>query len=377
LVDVASNAQIWAESYAVGESDLAATAQKIALAAREQILRHAHGGTFQPPLYHPAVRMTENPEAFREYLKGTTFGMNAARATVEDGIRHLQESIRLDPGFGRAWSSLGIAHIAQTFFGDLSASQTIAQAKAEAKKALELDTSSYAGWRVLGAASHYYDWDHIAAEKQFLRSIELNPQDAGTLLWFAFALADMRRFDEALTYIKRASDADPRWLEVETCRGDIYYFMGKTDQAIAVYLRNLESQPNYGLSRHYLGRAYLAKGQFEEAIAQLRRGNELLGQVPFSAADLGYALAVAGHSEEAEKMLAAMMRKREQGYYPAFAIALVHLGLGHIDLALDWLERTVDERLAGYYFPWVDPFYNSVRSNPRFQKLMRQMNFGG
>jgi hypothetical protein len=72
-----------------------------------------------------------------------------------------------------------------------------------------------------------------------------------------------------------------------------------------------------------------------------------------------------------------MMRKREQGYYPAFAIALVHLGLGHIDLALDWLERTVDERLAGYYFPWVDPFYNSVRSNPRFQKLMRQMNFGG
>jgi tetratricopeptide (TPR) repeat protein len=151
-------------------------------------------------------------------------------------------------------------------------------------------------------------------------------------------------------------------------------FSGDSDQAMAQYRRIIETRPSYGLAHVLLGRAYLAKGEQDTAIAELRRGNELLGEVPFSMADLGYALAITGHQAEAQQMLAAFMKKRQEGYYPAFAVGQVELGLGHIESALDWLERAAGERLFGWYLPSADPLYKPIRSHPRFRNLMRRMN---
>ena len=322
----------------------------------------------------PAAGKTPTPEAYRAYLKGMAFPQNAGRTQIQTGIRYLEEAIRLDPGFDQAWSGLAVAYMALTFFGDVPARETVAQAKRAAQKALELDPSSSRPRKVLAEASHYVDWDHVAAEHQFRKAIALNPEDWGALSWFAEFLVDMRRFDEAFVYARRAQDVNPQWLEAETVYGNIHYFSGSPDLAIPEYLRVLESEPNFALARHFLGRAYLAKGDFRKAIEQLRRSNELLGEIPFSVGDLGYALAVSGERAEAGKMLAEIMQKREQGFYPAFAIAQIQLGLGHPEAALDWLERGADERNVGYYLPSVDPIYDPIRSNPRFRRLMTRMN---
>src|SRR5439155_14292075 len=117
-------------------------------------------------------------------------------------------------------------------------------------------------------------------------------------------------------------------------------------------------------------------GKVNQAIDQLRKSNTLLGEVPFSVGDLGYALAVTGHSDEAESILADLMRKREKGFYPAAPIAQIHLGLGHTDAALDWLERAADERRVGYYMPAADPIYDPIRAQPRFQSLIKRMHLG-
>jgi tetratricopeptide (TPR) repeat protein len=181
--------------------------------------------------------------------------------------------------------------------------------------------------RVLAFTSHYLDWDHGKALEQARRALELQPHDSIAENWSAEFLLDMRRFDEALEHNRRAREQTPRWLPTVTVAGNIYLFSGHVDLAIAEYRRALEIDPLHGLANHFLGRAYLAQGHYDQAVEQLRRSNELLGEVPFSMGDLGYALAVSGRHEEAERLLSNLKNRREQAYYPAFAIAEVELGL--------------------------------------------------
>jgi adenylate cyclase len=123
-----------------------------------------------------------------------------------------------------------------------------------------------------------------------------------------------------------------------------------------------------------LARVYLAQGRQDLAIEQLKRSNQLMGDVPFAAADLGYALGVTGHRSEAQKMLSDLLARRERGYYPAFALGEIELGIGHTEAALQWLERACDEGNVGWNLPSSDPFYNQVRTNPRFLRLLQRMH---
>ena len=321
----------------------------------------------------PAPVTTSNPQALRAFRQAE-FALNAGRVQVQSGIQYYQEAIRLDPGFAGAWTGLASAHVAQTWFSDLPAKETMAQAKREAERALQLAPSLGGPWRVLGAISHYYDWEHAIAEQQFRKALELGPVSGPSLSWFAEFLLDLGRFDEAAEYARRSQEASPRWLETITVSGNIHAFTGHPDLAIAEYRRALAIEPNFGLANHFLGRAYLSSGDHTRAVEQLRKSNELIGRVPFTLGDLGYALAVSGARAEAEQMLSELMRKRAQGSYPAFPLALIEMGLGHTDQALDWLERASDERQMGYYFPSIDPAYAPVRSAPRFKALMQRMH---
>lgn len=145
------------------------------------------------------------------------------------------------------------------------------------------------------------------------------------------------------------------------------------DIAEAEYRRALDVGPTHGLGNHFYGRLLLLRGDTAAGIARLRKSNELLGEVPFSVADLGYALGVGGEREEAEALLATLRLRRERGYYPAFAIAIVELGLGRTEAALDWLDRAADERHLGFYLPSADPIYEPIRAHPRFRALMERI----
>jgi Flp pilus assembly protein TadD len=239
---------------------------------------------------------------------------------------------------------------------------------------LELYPKSGPTKRLLAGISHFIDWDHAKAEALIREAQELTPTDAAALSWHGDFLVDMRRFDEARVHYKRAQTVAPRWLEPITFLGNVHYFTGHADLAAIEYQRVLDSEPNYGLGNHFLGRAYLAMGQSEKAIAQLRKSDELLGSVPMSQADLGYALAITGKRADAEAILARMVKRRADGYYPAFAISEVQLGLGNTDVALEWLERAADDHHMGFYMPSVDPIYDAVRSHPRFRAVLRRIH---
>jgi len=155
---------------------------------------------------------------------------------------------------------------------------------------------------------------------------------------------------------------------------NIYTFTGKPTMAIPEQRRTLESEPNYGLGNHYLGRAYLASRDWPAAIEHLRKSNEIIGAVPFTLGDLGFGLAVSGQRDEAVRMRDDLIGRRGKGYYPAFPIAEIEVGLGNTESALDWLERAVDERNTGFYFPSADPVWDAIRPTPRFRALMTRMH---
>ena len=319
----------------------------------------------------PSVsKRTPNPEAVRLVQLGQF--SNAGRVQIQTGIRHYQDAISLDPGYAPAWSGLAIAHLVLVWFGEASPADAIAQAKSEAREAIRLDPSLNSPGRLLAGISHFFEWNHATAEQQFRRAIELGPQDAVALSWFGDFLLDMRRFDEARMAYRRAQEVNPRWLEPIAFTGNTYLFTGNADLAIVEYRRALESEPNYGLANHYLGRAYLAKGEYEKGIAQLRKSNELLGGGSFPLGDLGYGLAIGGKRAEAEALLSDLIGRRGRGYYPAFPIAQIYLGLGDTDAALDWLERAADEHYIGFYMPSVDSIFDPVRSHPRFKAVMER-----
>jgi len=319
---------------------------------------------------------TPNPEAVRAAQKAR-FGGNAGRTQIRAGIRYYEEAVRIDPSYAAAWAGLANAQFALTWFGEERATDTLAQARHDAQEALKLDPRLSSAWRVLAFASHSLDWDHRRSEQEFLKAIELGPADAVSRSWYGDFLTEMRRFDEAIVYYKKSEDVNPRWLEPITFAGNVHYFKGNHDLALAEFRRALEIEPTYGFANHFRGRVLIAKGEHAAGIDQLRKSNELLGRVPFSLGDLGYALALAGQRAEAERMLADMMSAREKGYYPAFPEAEIHLGLGHADLAMEWLERAADERNMGFYLPSADPVYDPIRETPRFRKLMDRIHITG
>ncbi|MGH9237446.1 MAG: hypothetical protein ACRD3G_05350 [Vicinamibacterales bacterium] len=319
-----------------------------------------------------AERGTANEEAWQAFERAR-FGPNAGRVQIETGIRYYQQAIQLDPKFARAWAGLATAHMALTWFGERPIAETMGEARRIAEEARRIDRTIGRPWSVLGWVSHYLDWNHKAAEEQFRRGIELTP-DSVSLSWYGDLLTDMRRFDEARAAYKRAQAAEPRWLEPPIFAANIFTFTGQPALAIVEQRRALETEPNYGLGVHYLGRSYLASGDTVKAVEYLRKSNEIIGSVPFTLGDLGFALASAGHREEAERLLHELHSRRARGYYPAFPIAAIELGLGRTDGALAWFERAVEERLTGFYFPSVDPNWNAIRDTPRFRAQMARMN---
>jgi tetratricopeptide (TPR) repeat protein len=319
------------------------------------------------PAYQP------NPEAVR-LVQLANFSLNAGRTQIETGIRYLQDAIRLDPKYAPAWAGLATAHLVRVWFAEVPVTDSTPLIRKEAEQAVRLDPNLGQPWRVLAGVSHFLDWEHTRAEAEFLKAQQLSPTDPAAFSWFGDFLVDMRRFDLAREAYKHAQQVAPRWLEPIAFVGNTYLFSGHPDLAIVEYQRVLDSEPNYGLGHHFLGRAYVMKGDYEKGIAQLRKSNDLLGDVPFSIGDLGFALGKGGRRQEAEALRADLVARMTKGYYPPYPIALIELGLGNLESALDWIERATDEHNVGFYLPSVDPSYDAVRTHPRFRASLKRMN---
>ncbi len=371
MVDVAANSQIWGSSFATTYGDLGPLQERMARTLWEEASRHRYGADRPLPPFDATERLSRNAEAVRHYLRASgPFSLN--RSPIQHVINELHKAVELDPDFAAAHSQLSATYMAYALYGDLPATETYPLGKTHALRAIALDPRSASARRTLAAISHWYDYDHVLAEQQFRAAIAAAPNDAGTRNWYAEYLIDMRRFDEALASARASEERDPGWLVPLVNRGNVLLYAGHPEQAIPVYRQALAIEPGFGFARHQLAHAYVVMGRYAEALPEFERANRDIGSTPFSMASLAYGLARAGRRAEAEAMLRDFERRRKEGFYPAFVLAKVHVGLGNVEQALDWLELSVDEKLYGYYLPSVDQVWDPLREHPRFRRVLQR-----
>jgi tetratricopeptide (TPR) repeat protein len=192
-------------------------------------------------------------------------------------------------------------------------------------------------------------------------------------MWYAILLMTTDRMEEALREIKRAQELDPLSLVINTTGAWVLARAGQSDRAIEQLRKTLEMDQSFALAYYRLAQTYLETGMYAEAIPELRKAIALSGESPRAMAELGLAYARSGNRGEAQKLLSELKERSKQRYVSPFDFALIHGGLGDKDQALQWLERAYQERSVSLYRLKSSPAFEGLRSDQRFQDLVRRI----
>ncbi len=279
----------------------------------------------------------------------------------------IRSTIAIDPNYAPAYAGLcDYYHFSAIEVA--SRPELLAQARSAAKKALALDPTLAEPHASLGLIAMNYDWDWATAEKEFRRAIELNPNYATAHHWYAEYLIAGGRAPESLAAIRRARELDPLSLIINTDTGKIPFYARENEAAIAQLRETLKMDPQFEDTHLWLGVVYASTGRFEEAIAECQQIRDNLWSAPC----LGYAYGISGRKEEAAKILEQM--KQQEGLIDPHALVCVHLGLGDYDQTFAALEKGLQTRSLGMTSLKVNPWYDPLRSDPRFADLLRRTN---
>ena len=320
-------------------------------------------------------RYTDNVEAYQAYLKGRYFWNKRTGEGIKRAIEHFDQAIAIDPKYALAYAGLADCYNLGVWYVPLEPKQATVNAKAAAAKALELDDALSEAHNAMAAVCAL-EWDWLNSKKESEKAIELNHGSAGAHHRYALFLNYTKRPDEAIREIKLAQELDPLSLVMNTDEGLGYYYAGRYDEAIAAYRRALDLDPNYVAAREYIGRVYAAKGMFTEALEEFQKAVTLSDR-PDLLAYLGYIYAATGKKVEAQKTLGELNRLSKQKYVPPYDIAVMYAALGQKDQAFAWLERMVAEHSIYITQLPLEPVLNPLRSDPRFNDLLRRVGLSG
>ncbi len=365
LVSTENGYRLWSDIYERRVGDVFAVQEEIARAIAEALrLRLA------TPVGAPVDRLrVTSIEAYELYLRGRFF---ASRRTEEDlakAAEYYGQAIAVDPGFARAHAGLAETYIAtrRSAPGD-----RFRRGREAALRALAIDSTLAEAHTAMGWIAMWYDRDWSGAERHFQQALASDPHYLWAHQWYSAFLAAVGRLDEALAAMQRAHATDPLSVATLTHMGTELFWLGRLDEAVAQYRKALDLDPRFYMAHWGLSRAMLVMGRHEEAIRELEyEGTDYVGF--FRPALLGHAYAVAGRTDEARQVLADLHARMERGEYVApTELASVHLGLGELEQALDWLERHEADRGARIFLA-VDPMFDPLRSHPRFVGLLERL----
>ena len=366
LVEVSSSNVLWGQQYNRRLSDAQAVQGEIAQEVSAK-LRLKLAGEGAPG----EKNKTASPEAYQAYLKGRYYYYQFTEESEKKAIEHFNQAISLEPNYALALAGLASVY-AQRSSLYLPPSEAMPKAKQAVLKALALDGSLSDAHRSLAEIHWWGDWDFPAAEQEFKRAIELNPNEPVIYGDYAMFLARIpERRDEAMVMADRALQLDSLSVAIHSYVAETFFNAHQPDRVAEEANEMLELDRNSGWGHRWLGDAYLFKGQYEQAIAELQKGVD--PQSGDRLDRLGYAYAVAGRKSEALETLAELQALAERKYMPPHSIAHIYAGLGEKERAFQWLEKAYAGRDDGLTQLKVDPLFDSLRSDPRFIDLVRRV----
>jgi len=316
-----------------------------------------------------------SPEAYEAYLKGRYYWNLRTNDGRRKSLEYFQQAIEMDPGYALAYAGMADSYIVLGEAYLLAPQEAFPRATAAALKALELDETLGEPHASLGAAKADYDWDWEGADKEYRRAIELNPGYATAHQWFAEYLSEIGRPDEAIAEIKRAHESDPLSPVISAVVGNVFIDARRYDEAIAQCRRTLELNPEFWVAHLCLGMAYGQENLYQQAISEYEKITGI--SIAFWSQGLPRAYLAVGKRDEALRILSEMRELAMRGDAPAYLrMAEIYTALGDFDQAFAWLEKAYGARYHGLVNDLkVGPLFDPLHSDPRFQDLLRRMNF--
>jgi tetratricopeptide (TPR) repeat protein len=368
-MDVAKGSQLWGGQYNRKLEGVFALQEDLSKEISEELRLKLTGEEKQ----RMAKRYTDNAEAYQLYLKGRYYSNKRTEKELWKSIQCFQQAIDKDPNYASAYSGMADAYALLGYRGDLPSKEAWSRAKAAALKAVELDDTLAEAHASLGFIAETQEWNWSSAEREYKRALELSPGYAAAHNWYAGYLMYVGRFDEGIAEARRALDLDPLSLAFSNALGGRLLLAGRDHEAIEQIQRTLEMDPNFAPAHNRLGWACLRNGSYERAIAEFEKAIALSQKNPDFLTDLGYAQAVTGNRGEARRILAELRRKREHGFVPSSAFAIVYGALDDKDEAFAWLEKAYEERDPALTYLRVGPRFDPLRRDPRFQDFVRRV----
>ena len=372
LINAQNDSHVWADKFDRNLADIFAVESEIATKIADT-LQTKLTGSEQKAI---ATRPTKNSEAHQMYLKGRYFLKKRTEEGLKKSIEFFNQAIDKDSGYALAYSGLADANmylLRLGFLRGVSRKETDERAKAAATKALELEDNLAEAHTSLGLVRMEYEWDWTGSEREFQRAIQLNPGFAEAHHQYSHYLTAVGRTSESFAESLRALELDPLSLVLNAHLAWHYLYARQYDQAIQQCQKASELDRNYSETAEFRGLAYEQKGMYQEAIAELQTAINLSGGSPHMKAELGHAYAIAGETTQALDILNELKGGSTQTHISSYDIAIIYVGLGRKDQALEALENAYQERSEWLRYVKVDPRLDPLRSDPRFEKLANQI----
>jgi TolB-like protein/DNA-binding winged helix-turn-helix (wHTH) protein/Tfp pilus assembly protein PilF len=367
LIDAASDRHLWARSYDHELKDVlllqSTAAHDIATEIEGQVVE-------LPAQLRTSNERSVQTDAYEAYLKGRFFWNKRSLPSLQQAVKYFQQAIALDPTYARAYAGLAESYAVMGYMVSPSNEQA-RKGRAAARRALELDDQLPEAHTALGFIAENHDWDWQTAEKEYQRAIQLNPNYATGHQLYAECLALQGRFDEAFPEIERARQLDPLSLIIATDNGAILFFAHQYDRAIEQFRAVLEMDPNFPRA-HMLITVYVQKGLFADALADAEGWSER-EKSSWSWGSLAYIYGRSGQQAKAKFAIEQLERESGSQVVDPLSFAIAYVGIGDKEKAIAWLQKAYQWHSSSLTALKVDPTYDPLRNDPRFQALVRRI----
>ncbi len=367
LIQAATDQHLWAESYERDFRDILSLQSEIARQVANEVRiiltpeeRARLGSTRQV-----------DPQAHEFYLKARHYWSKRTEQGVRKALSYFHQAIDTDPTYAQGYAGLADCFNILGYYNALRPTEAYSKAKAAALKALELDNSLAEPHAALGVIKRDYEWDWLEARKEFQHAIELNPGYVEAYHWDSTLLSMTGQHEEAVREKKRALAMDPLSAVIRTDLARMYYFSRDYDRAITEYRAAIDTDPNFASAHLWLAHVYEQRGMFEDALSELRTGTDLSDNSSFALAQLGHGYALTGRYDQARGVLTKLDEISKDKHVSACDLAMLYVGLQENDTAFACLQRALEERCVGLGYFGVEPQIDALRSDPRFERLLR------
>jgi TolB-like protein/Tfp pilus assembly protein PilF len=369
LIKAADGFELWGASYDREFDDIFAIQEEISRSIVDALKLR-----IRAPVEKLLVkRYTDDPEAYNLYLFGRFLWNTRRRDGLERAVSYFEQALAKDPDYALAYSGIADAYLTLAQLQYVPPRQVLPKAEEASRRALELDPDRSETHMTYGHILDCYYWDWSRAEREYVRALELDPRSSLAHILYAELLTALGRYDEAQAHSEMAKELDPLSFVMAFQQGCQLYRARRYDLASAELSRTLEMEPNYFPAYVFLGLTHAAQGNGDKAIDIMQNALSRLGELPVLLTVLGYAYGCSGRIDEARDVLKRLDALTDRHYVLALYYTVVYAGIRDLDAAFDWLDRSFDERHGQSMYLNVDPVYDALRADIRFDKALMRL----